>query len=196
MSDTEDKPADVPEKRKMSVDKVVRFVDGTIRVVMAGMYLLGMLMWALVGLPFWLIGLCLALCVILFMTFARAMTSRNYSIDRLFLRNVIRFYPEGFRLLKMEFSRADEQVDEDNLALREVSYTFSTAQTIVFIAIIIIVWLTYRGVDLLLIPPNVLVASLLVIALALGLAFFADRAKYASKERAAQAEKHEESSPN
>jgi len=151
------------------------FIDRMVRGVISFMYLVGMLIWGIVGAPFWIVGICLALVFILFITIARAFTARNFTVDRRVLRNVIRFYPDGFRMLKSDYAKIDTILDDEHDAPPEVSYVFSTIQTICLLLIFSLLWCLYRNIEILSISPNIFLGAAIIVALAIFMAFSYDK---------------------
>jgi hypothetical protein len=138
-----------------------------------------MLAWGLLGFPVWVVMILVSLSFLLLLTFVRAFTARNFSLDRQLLRTVAGSYPNGFRYIRIEFEKIKKDIEDEEEpdVGTERSYVYSAAQTLLLLVIAIASYLTYKGVDVFKLSESAYAGALVVVAASLLMAWSADRRK-------------------
>ncbi|MFO1111355.1 MAG: hypothetical protein U1E61_19460 [Bradyrhizobium sp.] len=171
---------ETPAEDDAAVEDEWGWIDRLERAIIRISKAFAMIVWGMVGAPVWAILICFALLFVIVVTAARAVTGREFSVDRRLLGAVIRFYPNGLRRLKSEFAKIDEALeDNDDQSRVENSYFFSTFQAIGVMTIVIVLYCLYARIDFWALPQYVYIAFAVIVAVALIMAGVADaRKKY------------------
>ena len=166
-----------PEQGQQAADKPT-WIDKLESGVISISRVFAMLAWALLGFPVWVVMILVALSFLLLLTFVRAFTARNFSLDRQLLRTVAGSYPNGYRYIKAEFNKIKSDIDDEEPDVGvERSYLYSTAQTLLLLVIAIASYLMYEWVDVLQLSESAYAGALVVVVASLLMAWGADRRK-------------------
>ena len=156
----------------------ISWIDRLERGIIVASRAFAMIVWGVVGAPVWALLICFGLLFVILVTIARAVTGRQFAIDRKLLTTVIRFYPNGLRSLKSEFAKIDQELEEaDEQPSVESSYLFSTFQAIGVLSIGLLFYAIYANIDFSQVPPSAYYATVLIVVVALTMATGADRRK-------------------
>lgn len=151
------------------------WIDKLERGIIVASRAFAMVVWGVVGAPVWAILICFALLFVIVVTVARALTWREFSMDRRLLSAVIRFYPNGLRSLKTEFAKINQAIEESEEDTHvESSYFFSTFQAVGVLIILLALYCLYARIDLWTVPTYFYVAISLILVVLFIMAIAAD----------------------